>query len=82
MIFVKNFSFSYLFFFLQCVSFHPNGNYIASGSSDKTCRLWDIQSGQFVRVFVGHQVRSCFPSALCVFRKNLACRRPVCFLVI
>ena len=40
----------------QCVCFHPNGNYIASGSSEYSCRLWDIQSGQFVRVFAGHKV--------------------------
>lgn len=47
--------FDFLLYF-QCCAFHPNGNYIASGSSDKTCRLWDLQSGQFVRVFVGHKV--------------------------
>ena len=43
------------------MAFHPNGNYIASGSSDKTCRLWDLQSGQFVRVFVGHKVNGIIP---------------------
>jgi transcription initiation factor TFIID subunit 5 len=40
---------------LQCVKFHPNSLYLATGSSDATCRLWDVQSGSCVRVFIGHQ---------------------------
>ncbi|SCZ89531.1 BZ3500_MvSof-1268-A1-R1_Chr9g10444 [Microbotryum saponariae] len=39
----------------QCVRFHPNSLYIATGSSDRTCRLWDVQKGTCVRVFVGHR---------------------------
>jgi transcription initiation factor TFIID subunit 5 len=40
---------------LQCVQFHPNSLYLATGSSDWTSRLWDVQSGSCSRVFVGHQ---------------------------
>ncbi|MED6184494.1 Transcription initiation factor TFIID subunit 5 [Stylosanthes scabra] len=40
---------------VQCVQWHANCNYIATGSSDKTVRLWDVQSGECVRVFVGHR---------------------------
>ena len=36
---------------VQTVRFHPNGNYVATGSMDKSCRLWDLQSGECVRVF-------------------------------
>jgi transcription initiation factor TFIID subunit 5 len=36
------------------VKFHPNSNYLATGSSDKTVRLWDISRGNCVRVFSGH----------------------------
>ena len=35
--------------------FHPNSLYLATGSSDRTCRLWDVQRGACVRLFVGHQ---------------------------
>jgi transcription initiation factor TFIID subunit 5 len=39
----------------QCVRFHPNSLYIATGSSDWSARLWDVQRGTSVRVFIGHQ---------------------------
>lgn len=48
---------SSLIFFHQTLRFHPNCNYIATGSCDKTVRLWDITSGQCVRVFTGHKVK-------------------------
>lgn len=35
---------------------HPNGNYVVTGSTDKTCRLWDINSGGCVRLFTGSKV--------------------------
>ena len=41
----------------QTVAFHPNGNYLATGSTDLTCRLWDVQSGHCVRVMEGGKVR-------------------------
>ncbi|KAL6213005.1 hypothetical protein ACLB2K_018220 [Fragaria x ananassa] len=40
---------------VQCVQWHSNCNYIATGSSDKTVRLWDVQSGECVRIFIGHR---------------------------
>lgn len=40
---------------MQCVQWHANCNYIATGSSDKTVRLWDVQSGECVRIFIGHR---------------------------
>ncbi|RZR72602.1 hypothetical protein BHM03_00014983 [Ensete ventricosum] len=40
---------------LQCVQWHANCNYVATGSSDKTVRLWDVQSGECVRIFIGHR---------------------------
>lgn len=36
---------------LQAIAFHPNGNYIATGSTDLTVRLWDVTSGKLLRVF-------------------------------
>jgi transcription initiation factor TFIID subunit 5 len=39
----------------QCLQFHPNSLYLATGSSDWTARLWDVQRGACVRVFIGHQ---------------------------
>ena len=41
---------------VQVVRFHPNGKYIATGSCDHTCRLWDIQSGRCVRLMTGSKV--------------------------
>lgn len=40
----------------QCVKFHPNSNYIATGSNDRFIRLWDILNGNCVRLFSGHKV--------------------------
>ena len=43
----------------QVVKFHPNGNYVATGSSDKSVRLWDILTGHCVRIFTGHKSAIC-----------------------
>ncbi|KAM0967936.1 hypothetical protein ACFX2I_016316 [Malus domestica] len=40
---------------VDCVQWHVNCNYIATGSSDKTVRLWDVQTGECVRIFIGHR---------------------------
>ncbi|KAL5647550.1 hypothetical protein ACJX0J_041905, partial [Zea mays] len=37
------------------VQWHVNCNYIATGSSDKTVRLWDVQTGECIRMFIGHR---------------------------
>ena len=36
------------------MEFHPNSNYVVTGSTDRTCRLWDVSNGDCVRVFQGH----------------------------
>merc|ERR1712071_543725 len=37
------------------VQFHPNSNYIATGSSDRSVRLWDCVTGTCVRLMTGHK---------------------------
>ncbi|CAN0297491.1 unnamed protein product, partial [Ectocarpus fasciculatus] len=34
--------------------FHPNANYVVTGSMDKTVRVWDVQTGDCVRLLAGH----------------------------
>jgi len=36
------------------VSFSPDGSRIASGSRDKTIKLWDVKDDALTRTFKGH----------------------------
>ena len=40
---------------MDCVTFHPNCNYVASGSSDRSVRMWDCVTGKCVRLMTGHK---------------------------
>jgi eukaryotic-like serine/threonine-protein kinase len=39
---------------VQSVAFSPDGNTIATGSDDKTVRLWDAETGSFLHSLTGH----------------------------
>ena len=39
---------------VNSVVFNPNGNMIASGSSNGTIRLWNAHTGKFIKYLVGH----------------------------
>jgi WD40 repeat protein len=36
------------------VAFSPDGHRLVSASNDKTVRLWDVETGQLLREFIGH----------------------------
>ncbi len=40
--------------YVYAVAFSPDGNTLASGSSDNSIRLWDVQSGKERQVLLGH----------------------------
>ena len=39
---------------MNSVSFSPDGTKVASGSSDKTVKLWDVTSGECLQTLEGH----------------------------
>ena len=40
---------------VQTVSFSPDGKYIASGSEDKTIKIWEFRTGREIKTLLGHQ---------------------------
>ncbi len=40
--------------FVNSVAFSPDGKTLASGSGDKTVKLWNVESGQQIKSFEGH----------------------------
>ncbi|MDZ7970239.1 MAG: WD40 repeat domain-containing protein, partial [Nostoc sp. DedSLP03] len=40
--------------YVNSVAYSPNGQQLASASSDKTIKIWDVSSGQLLKTLTGH----------------------------
>jgi centriolar protein POC1 len=45
---------------VNSVAFHPNGNYLLTGSSDGTLKVFDLIEGRLIYTLHGHQVNTIF----------------------
>ena len=61
---------------VDVVQWHPNSHYVATGSSDRSIRLWDIRDASTARVFVGHRSPVSHPAALSLMQ--ITCRNAIC----
>lgn len=61
---------------VDVVQWHPNSHYVATGSSDRSIRLWDIRDASTARVFVGHRSPVSQPAALSLMQ--ITCSNVVC----
>ena len=55
---------------MKSVSFSADGSKIASGSSDKTVKVWDVASGALLRTFEGH-LKSVRSVSFCFYGRKL-----------
>lgn len=39
---------------VKTVAYSPNGDYVVTGSRDKTAKLWSVATGLEIRTFIGH----------------------------
>lgn len=61
---------------VDVVQWHPNSHYVATGSSDRSIRLWDIRDASTARVFVGHRSPVSQPAAPSLMQ--ITCRNVIC----
>ena len=40
---------------VESISFSPDSKYIATGNSDKTVKIWDVNTGTVIRTLEGHR---------------------------